>query len=77
MLQTRKGEATRGTEVYGKMHGHHAERRVKFATRLTTEDVSMQLSHYSLEWYHDAVHDYRFHSFRRKRLRKRQVKIMA
>ena len=73
MLQTREGQATRDTEVYGKMRGHHAERRVKFATRLTTADVSERLTHYVLEWTHDAMHNYRYHSFRRKHLRKRKA----
>ena len=67
MLQTRNGTTAIDAELIPGRAGRWVEKRLKYATLLTTADLVPHLDRYDLEWCVNHDHGYVFHAFRRRR----------
>lgn len=65
MLQIRNGTDNREGEIVGKRGGSWAEKKIKYATFITIEELEHMLDRYTLEW-SNATHNRNiYYSFRR------------
>ena len=67
MLQTRNGTTALDAELIPERGGPWVERKVRFATMLSTAELEPHLDQYALEWCVAHYHAYVFHAFRRRR----------